>query len=312
MTTLRTRATKGAALSHAELDSNFTQPVVQKTAAYSCLVSDNRSTIECLHASTPFTVTLGDAATMINAETGDYEITIANIGAAIVTIARAGTDTINGVATSLTLSQYESVTLKVVSDGTGYQAVATNTDIRAAVEAATDSNVFTDADHTKLDTVNAPATGTPVATTSGTTASFAGIPSWATQVDLILALVSGTGDGALELTIGGSGGLEASGYNTQGGGATKGATGYILTSFGSGSNWNLGGTYENGEILNGRIVLTLADSATNMWGVHARIQGSDHIHFADGYKALTGTLTQIQLTLNGGTFDNGTIYIRYS
>jgi hypothetical protein len=60
------------------------------------------------------------------AETGDYEVTIANIGSGAVTVARAGTDTINGSATSLTLNQYSSVTLKVNSAGNGYNSISNN------------------------------------------------------------------------------------------------------------------------------------------------------------------------------------------
>ena len=124
MTTLTTRSAKGSELSHSELDANFKRTVSQKTTTYSCLVSDNRSVIECVHATVPFTVTLGDAATMAVADTGDYEVTIANIGAAAVTVARAGSDTIDGVATSIVLQQYSSVTLKVNVAGDGYNSVA--------------------------------------------------------------------------------------------------------------------------------------------------------------------------------------------
>ncbi len=123
MATLRTRAAKGSELTTAELDGNFKRTVTQKTTTYACLISDNRSVIECNHATTAFTVTLGDAATMAAAETGDYEITITNIGAAVVTVARAGSDTIDGAATSLTLNQYNSVTLAVISAGTGYLSI---------------------------------------------------------------------------------------------------------------------------------------------------------------------------------------------
>lgn len=132
MTVLTTRSAKGSELSHSELDANFKRTVAQKTTTYACLVSDNRSVIECLHASTPFTVTLGDAATMVAADTGDYEATIVNIGAAVVTVARAGSDTIDGSATSITLSRYESVTLKVISAGTGYSTVSRNHDIASS------------------------------------------------------------------------------------------------------------------------------------------------------------------------------------
>lgn len=124
MTTITTRGTKGSELTHNELDANFDQDVKAKTTTYACLVSDNRSVIECNHASTPFTVTLGDAATMAAADTGDYEVTIANIGAATVTVARAGSDTIDGAATSLTLPQYSSVTLKVNAATDGYNSIA--------------------------------------------------------------------------------------------------------------------------------------------------------------------------------------------
>jgi len=124
MTTLRTRASKGSELSHNELDANFKRDVQPKTTTYACLVGDNRSVIECSHATTPFTVTLGDAATMAAAETGDYEITILNINAAVVTVARAGTDTINGAATSLTLAQWESVTLKTNNADNGYNVIS--------------------------------------------------------------------------------------------------------------------------------------------------------------------------------------------
>ena len=124
MTTLRTRASKGSELTHGELDANFVRDVDVKTTTYSALVTDNRTILECNHATTAFTVTLGDAATMAAAETGDYEITIANIGAAEVTVARAGTDTLDGVATSITLPQHASVTLKVNAATDGYNSVA--------------------------------------------------------------------------------------------------------------------------------------------------------------------------------------------
>ncbi len=124
MPTLRTRAGKGSDLTPTEADANFKRTVTQKTTTYACLVSDNNAVIEGNHATTAFTITLGDAATMLAAETGSYVITITNIGAAVVTVARAGSDTINGAATSLTLNQYSTVTLQVVSAGDGYETIA--------------------------------------------------------------------------------------------------------------------------------------------------------------------------------------------
>lgn len=124
MSTIRTRSAKGSKLTHSELDANFVRDVKIKTTTYAVLVSDNHAVIECNHASTPFTVTLGDAATMAAAETGDFEVTIANIGAAAATVARAGSDTLDGVATSVVLQQYSSVTYKVNAAGDGYNSIA--------------------------------------------------------------------------------------------------------------------------------------------------------------------------------------------
>jgi len=124
MATLRTRSSKGSALTHAELDANFKRTVTQKTTTYSVIVSDNRSIIEGNHATTAFTITLGDAATMAAAETGDFEVTITNINAAIVTVAPAGANTIDGAATNLTLGKNASVTLQVISAQTGYKSIS--------------------------------------------------------------------------------------------------------------------------------------------------------------------------------------------
>ncbi len=124
MPTLRTRAGKGSDLTPTEADANFKRTVTQKTTTYACLVSDNNAVIEGNHAITAFTITLGDAATMLAAETGSYVITITNIGAAVVTVAPAGSDTINGSTNSLTLDQYATVTLQVVSAGDGYETIA--------------------------------------------------------------------------------------------------------------------------------------------------------------------------------------------
>ena len=120
MPTLRTRAAKGSALSYTEGDDNLKRPVTQKTADYTLLVSDNRSVIECSHASTPITITLGAAATMAAAETGDYAVTIININYAPVTITPSGADTIEGSTQGIELGRGQAVDLTVNSSGSGY------------------------------------------------------------------------------------------------------------------------------------------------------------------------------------------------
>ena len=75
---------------------------VTKTTSYSALVTDE--VIRANHATTPFTITLPAA-------TGSKRyIRVKNIGAASVTVARAGSDTIDG-ATSVVLAQWGKVSL---------------------------------------------------------------------------------------------------------------------------------------------------------------------------------------------------------
>jgi hypothetical protein len=171
MPTLRTRAGKGSALTHNELDANFKRAVSQKTTTYTTVVGDNRNVIECSSA-TPFTVTLGAAATMAAAETGDYEVTIANIGSGLVTVARGGSDTIDGAATSLTLPQYSAVTLKVNSAGAGYSSVGQVFKPATAGTVEASKIVTADANKDVTGFRNVTATGTATAATVAATSAM--------------------------------------------------------------------------------------------------------------------------------------------
>ena len=128
MATLRTR-TGNTILSHAELDANFKRTVTQKTTTYQILISDNRSVIEGNHASTPFTITLPPVATADNSQTGDFEITVTNINAAVVTVDGSGAETIDG-STTLALQQWASATFILDSAQTGWKSAAkSNTEL---------------------------------------------------------------------------------------------------------------------------------------------------------------------------------------
>jgi len=80
-----------------------------------------------------------------------------------VTIDGNGAETIEGSATYSLSSQYDTVIIQCTNAGwiTMSSASMTNNEIRDAVEAATDSNTFTDADHTKLNGVADGATKYP-------------------------------------------------------------------------------------------------------------------------------------------------------
>ena len=125
MTNLVTRAAKGAALTHAEMDDQIKRDAQTKSANYTVVEADNRSNIEVTATAT---ITLPDAATIVAAaDTGDFEVTITHVGGTVTVGRTTGTDTIGGVAGDFTVSDAESVTLKVNNSGNGYNITSGNT-----------------------------------------------------------------------------------------------------------------------------------------------------------------------------------------
>lgn len=124
MPTILTRAGKGSALTHNELDANFSRTVRAVTGTDSVVASDNRNLIECNHATVAFTVTMITVALAAAEDTDGFETTFFNIGAAVASIDGDGTETINGATTAITLKQYDGVTLKLNSAGTGWDTIA--------------------------------------------------------------------------------------------------------------------------------------------------------------------------------------------
>lgn len=127
MTTLTTRATKGAALTHNELDANFKRVPQTKAAGYTVAESDNRDTIE---VSATATITLPDAATIAAAaDTGDFEVTLKNTGTGTVTVTcTTGTDTIDGSTDDITIEAQGAATIKVNQAGNGYNVCSDSAD----------------------------------------------------------------------------------------------------------------------------------------------------------------------------------------
>ncbi len=114
---------KGSALNTAEFEANHKRQLTAKTGAYTTVVTDNRDTIE-VNSGGAVTITLADASDMIStSDTGDYQVTIASIGAGTVTVARTSTDTIDG-ATSYTITQYGAATFKANAAGNGYDIIS--------------------------------------------------------------------------------------------------------------------------------------------------------------------------------------------
>jgi hypothetical protein len=147
---------------------------------------------------------------------------------------------------------------------------------------------------------------TSVATTSGTSIDFTGIPSWVKRITVMLNGVSTNGTSSLLIRIGDSGGIESSGYTS---------TAYGQT--------NVVNTNTSGFIINFTAVIasdarhgliTIATLGSNTWVASGNVSTANgQLAACSGTKTLSDTLTQVCLTtVNGAdTFDAGSVNIIY-
>jgi hypothetical protein len=178
------------------------------------------------------------------------------------------------------------------------------------------NNIVLAADGTT--TITAPSniikSGTAVASTSGTSIDFTGIPSWVKKITVMFDEVSTNGNGVVLVQLGDSGGIETNNYAsvgsfiaTTGGVTTSGSGGYTdgFVIFASSS-----GTLRCG-------LLTIALVSGNKWtSGHsmAAILGSTAVGLhGGGIKTLSATLDRIRITTDVGTdtFNGGSINILY-
>jgi hypothetical protein len=148
------------------------------------------------------------------------------------------------------------------------------------------------------------------ASTSGTSIDFTGIPSWATEVEVMFVGVSTNGTSDWIMQIGDAGGIETTGYL---GAANHLGAANTVSNYTAGYGLNPSATA--GSIVHGSIKLSLEDSSDNTWvatGNLARSDGAAVIAMA-GSKPLSATFTQLRITTAGGanTFDAGVIRARY-
>ena len=152
--------------------------------------------------------------------------------------------------------------------------------------------------------------GTAVATTSGTSVDFTGIPSWVRRITVMLDGVSTNGTSAVQVQLGDSGGIETSGYTS--GGAAITLTPSAVASYTS---------YSSGFVLPGITAatarfgfVTVVNMSGNTWVASGTFDdNTSFAGFSQGAKALTATLDRIRLTTINGTdtFDAGSVNIIY-
>ena len=150
--------------------------------------------------------------------------------------------------------------------------------------------------------------GTAVASTSGTSIDFTGIPSWVKRITVMFNGVSLSATAAFLVKIGTSSGIESTGY-------LSGSSHQDNTST-SGQGSTAGFIVRNASaaILNNGI-MTICNVSSNTW-VASHSFGSSVTIFTKtggGSKTLAGVLDRIQITADNGTdtFDAGSINIMY-
>jgi hypothetical protein len=149
--------------------------------------------------------------------------------------------------------------------------------------------------------------GTAVASTSGTSIDFTGIPSWVKRITVMLAGVSTNGTSPIQIQIG-SGSIVTTGYSsilgnvvTAAGGTTTYTSGFIC------ANNISAATTSKGSVI-------IANIASNSWVCQGILYSrADTAGMSAGDVTLSGTLDRVRITTVNGTdtFDAGTINILY-
>jgi hypothetical protein len=146
--------------------------------------------------------------------------------------------------------------------------------------------------------------GTAVASTSGTSIDFTGIPSWAKRITVMFQGFSTNGTSNYQVQIG-AGSVTTSGYASeadQGGTGINANSGFIMS------------RSINASILNSGIMQIFL-LGSNTWIASGTLGQTNNASgaFFSGSIALGGTLDRLRITTVNGTdtFDAGTINIQY-
>lgn len=156
---------------------------------------------------------------------------------------------------------------------------------------------------------NGIANGTAVASTSGTSITFTGIPSWVKRITVMFNGVSTNGFSIVQVQIGTSSGLTTSGYG--------GSAAYIATTTPASSavTTGFGVAAFNGlsDARNGMMIITNFSGNTWVSSSTVALSTSSAVGWGAGSITLSGALTKLSVTTVNGTdaFDAGSINIMY-
>jgi len=150
---------------------------------------------------------------------------------------------------------------------------------------------------------------TAVASTSGTSIDFTGIPAWAKRITIMFGGVSTNGTSIILVQLGTSGGIQNTSYTSgawQANSNNSNSTAGFLTS---------GTTTVATAAWDGLATLALLNSSTSIWAFTSILSGSTAgiNSMGAGAKTLSATLDRVRITTVSGTdtFDAGSINILY-
>ena len=196
--------------------------------------------------------------------------------------------------TVLTLPSVSGTVLTSATGQTLTSPTITSPTISGAVVSAMGSSVIT--------------SGTAVASTSGTSIDFTGIPSWAKRVTVMFNGVSTSGTTAVLVQIG-SGSVTTTGY-------TASSIGFYSPSGVNTATYTTGfGMFSDQAAANryGQMTISLLTGTTYISSHTINSPNIVHGSFGAGGIALGGTLDRVRITTVNGTdtFDAGSINIMY-
>lgn len=246
--------------------------------------------------------TLVNRAKMTTATTGTGTITLGSALAGFQTFAAAGVANTNSVRYVIEDGNDWEIGLGVyTSSGTTLSRTLNESSTGALLNLSGSATVYVTA--SALEILDNISVGTSVASTSGTSIDFTGIPSWVNRITVIFNQVSTNGT-SNQLVRVGDGAIVSTGYTS---------TGMALGASSANSNSTAGFVmYQAGAAgsINGHMVLTRLTA--NTWvSSHLGTVDTTNMRFGSGRVALTNALDRVRITTVNGTdaFDAGAINI---
>jgi hypothetical protein len=152
--------------------------------------------------------------------------------------------------------------------------------------------------------------GTVTASTSGTSIDFTSIPSWVKRVTVMFSGVSTSGTSQVQVRLGTSGGVVATGYL---GSVDTSTTATAAETITAGLATERTGASSAAMLRNG--LITWCAFGNNTWAGSASVGNSAGAQMSYGASSipLGGTLDRVRVTTAGGTdtFDAGSVNILY-